>query len=270
MGKILKERLIRVSVPLIPLIIGVILVVFSPSLETGDARMLKPPEHQITRIAKDFALPGDPSFWETIPALTIDHYLWLNNGYTPRVEARLCWSGQNLYVFFKVFEPKIRVQFTKFQDPVYKDSCVEFFIDPFPEKKIGYINIETNAVGAMLIAIGPNRTSRTRIPESDLKGFEIVTSVKKPVNGAQGAEFWTLPINCRWPCLRNIMARKSLRDILLEPTSTSAVMRPIRPTMAPGVPSSGLRLISIGRNSSESSAFFKLAYWPFCFWGNRL
>ena len=154
--------------------------------------MNKLPEYRVTRVEKDFAVPGNPSFWETIPALTIDHYLWLDNSYTPRVEARVCYSNQNLYVFFKVFEPKIRIQFTKFQDAVYKDSCVEFFIDAFPEKQVGYINIETNAVGAMLIAIGPNRASRTRIPEADLKGLEIKTSVEKPVNGAHGAEFWTL------------------------------------------------------------------------------
>jgi hypothetical protein len=154
--------------------------------------MNNPPEYGITRIDEDFSLPGDPLFWQALPVLTIDRYLWVDNGYSPPVEARLCYSPQNLYVFFKVFEPKIRIQFTKFQDPVYKDSCAEFFINPFPEKKVGYVNIETNAIGAVLIAIGPDRRSRARISRGDLKGFEIVTSVKKPLEGVHDAEYWTL------------------------------------------------------------------------------
>ena len=182
----MKKKLIKYCL----LLFGVFC--FAPSSVVGDSAMNKPPEYQVMRIEKDFSLPGDSLFWERVPALAIGHYLWLDNGYAPRVEAKLCYSEQNLYVFFKVFEPQIRIQFTHFQDPVYKDSCVEFFVDPFPKKQIGYINIETNAVGAMLIAIGPTRASRVRIPKDDLKGFEIVTSVKSPVEGGYGAEFWTL------------------------------------------------------------------------------
>jgi len=150
------------------------------------------PEYRVIRVEPDFPVPGEPSFWRPIPALKVAHYLWLDNGYRPHVEVRLCHSRQNLYVRFDVFEAKIRVRFTRFQDPVYKDSCVEFFVDPFPEKKVGYINFETSALGAMLVAIGPDRSRRTPIPQSDLEGFEIVTSVKRPVSGYHGAEFWTL------------------------------------------------------------------------------
>ncbi len=149
-------------------------------------------EYKIKRIHEDFSLPGESRFWEGIPAASVDHYLWLDNGYRPRVEARVCYSPNNLYVHFIAYEPRIRVKFTRFQDPVWKDSCVEFFVDPFPEKKVGYINIETNAVGAMLIHIGPDRKTRPPISAEDLKGLEIVTSVKEPVDGLHGADFWTL------------------------------------------------------------------------------
>jgi hypothetical protein len=150
------------------------------------------PEYRVARVEADFSVPGEPSFWSTIPALTINHYLWLDNGYRPHVEVRLCYSPQNLYVHFDVFEAKVRVRYTQFQDPVYKDSCVEMFIDPFPEKRLGYINVETNAAGAALMAIGPGRSRRTPIPQADLGEFEIVSSVKGPISGYHGAEFWTL------------------------------------------------------------------------------
>jgi hypothetical protein len=150
------------------------------------------PEYRVIKAETDFPVPGEPSYWKTVPALKVDHYLWLDNGYRPHVEVRLCHTRQNLYVRFDVFEAKIRARFTRFQDPVYKDSCVEFFVDPFPEKKLGYLNFETNALGALLVAIGPDRSRRTPIAQADLEGFEIVTSVKRPVSGYHGAEFWTL------------------------------------------------------------------------------
>ena len=81
------------------------------------------------------------------PAAPVGHYLWLNNGYRPTVEARLCWTPRFLYVRFRVEEKRVLVRYTKFQDPVYKDSCVEFFIDAFPELGRGYVNFETNAMG---------------------------------------------------------------------------------------------------------------------------
>jgi hypothetical protein len=149
-------------------------------------------EYKVRRIHEDFSLPGEPRFWEAIPPALVNHYLWLKNGYEPRVEARACYSPNFLYIFFKAWEPKIRIRYTQFQDPVWKDSCVEFFIDPFPEKKLGYINIETNAVGAMLIHFGPGRGKRESIPREALGGFEIIPSVKKPVDGPYGADMWTL------------------------------------------------------------------------------
>src|SRR4030042_2039223 len=142
------------------------------------------PEYRVIRAESDFPVPGEPSFGRAIPALKVSHYLWLDHGHRPYVEVRLCHSQQNLYVHYDVFEAKIRVRYTRFQDPVYKDSCVEFFVDPFPEKKVGYINLETNALGALLVAIGPGRNRRTPIPQAHLEGFEIVTSVKRPISAA--------------------------------------------------------------------------------------
>ena len=150
------------------------------------------PEYQVFRIPTDFPLPGDALFWSPLPALRIDHYLWLKNGYEPRVDVRLCSSSRNLYVRFDVFEAKVRLRFTRFQDPVYKDSCVEMFINPFPDKEVGYINVEMNAAGTALVAIGPDRRRRTPLAESDLEGWEVVPSLKGPFSGFHGAELWTL------------------------------------------------------------------------------
>lgn len=154
--------------------------------------MRKTPEYRVARVDEDFFVPGRASFWSTLPVATIDHYLWLDNDYRPRVEIRACYSRRYIYLSFKVFESRIRARFTRFQDPVYKDSCVELFINPFPEKAIGYVNLEANALGTLLIAVGPDRVRRKAITRQDIRGFRIIPSVRQPLEGALGKEFWTL------------------------------------------------------------------------------
>jgi hypothetical protein len=150
------------------------------------------PEYQIQRLDRDLSPPGEPALWQGVPVLAIDNYLWLDNGYRPRVEVKVGYTLRFIYASFQVFEKRVRVQYVEFQDPVWKDSCVEFFIDPFPEKELGYINIEANAAGAMLIAFGPDRDNRTPIPREDVPGFEIATSIKGRIEGEHGANDWTL------------------------------------------------------------------------------
>ena len=151
-----------------------------------------PPSYEIVRVRKDFDVGSPPAAWRAIPALTIGHYLWLKNGYQPPVEVRLCTSGRYLYVRFDVRERKVRVRFTGFQDPVYKDSCVEFFVDMFPDLKLGYVNFEANAAGAFLVAFGPDRHARRPLGKDDLRGFKCSASVKGPVDGEIPAGRWAL------------------------------------------------------------------------------
>ena len=145
------------------------------------------------RRAPDFGFgePG-PRPWMEVPALAVEHYLWLANGYAPRVEAKLCWSEKFLYAKFRVGEKRVRVRYTKFQDPVYKDSCVEFFIDAFPTKGLGYVNFETNAAGTLLAAFGPDRAHRRPLWPEDLAGFAVESLIPGPVEGEYGAAEWTL------------------------------------------------------------------------------
>lgn len=74
-----------------------------------------------------------------------------------------------------------------FYDPVYKDSCLEFF---FSSKYCGkYVNCEMNSVGTSLIAVGDNRESRTPI-DSFIKIPKIFS--KKEFNGWSVTVFWSI------------------------------------------------------------------------------
>jgi len=150
--------------------------------------------------------PGAPP-WADIAPLAISHYLWLANGYAPRVEARLCWSPTFLYVRFRVEEKRVRVRYTRFQDPVYKDSCVEFFIDAFPTARKGYVNFETNAAGTLLAAFGPDRSNRAPLWPEDLAGFQAESTIPGPVDGEYGAEAWTVAYRVPLGLFRKLYGR---------------------------------------------------------------
>lgn len=49
---------------------------------------------------------------------------------------------------------------TQDNGPVYMDSCLEAFVDFYPQAKRGYINFEMNAAGALLMQFGPDRGHR--------------------------------------------------------------------------------------------------------------
>ena len=149
-------------------------------------------EYGIPKVEADFPPGRMQALLGRLPALRVDHYLWLKNGYEPRVEARLCWSDRFLYVHFRVEEAEVRLRHRRFQDPVWKDSCVEMFIDPFPEKRRGYINIETNALGTVLAAFGKSRAGRLPFAAHQLREMEVAPSISRPVEGPHGAPFWTL------------------------------------------------------------------------------
>jgi hypothetical protein len=150
------------------------------------------PEYVVPSVAIDFH-PGDPAApWAGRPTLSLGHYLWLDNGYRPPVEVCLVRSPSFLNLRFRVGERRVRVRYTKFQDPVYKDSCVEFFVDMFPDRRLGYVNFETNAAGTLLAAFGPDRSRRTSLWPEDLAGFEAVASIPGPIDGEHGAAEWTL------------------------------------------------------------------------------
>jgi Carbohydrate-binding family 9 len=169
--------------------------------------MTTPPTRPTYTVVKaaDFGFgdPGAPP-WAGVPSLAVAHYLWLENGYAPRVEARLCWSPRFLYVRFTVGETRVRVRYVKFQDPVYKDSCVEFFVDMFPEKRLGYVNFETNAAGTLLAAFGPDRSHRTPLWPEELAGFAVESSIRGPVAGEYGASEWRLEYRVPLALFKNL------------------------------------------------------------------
>lgn len=146
--------------------------------------------------------PGDfddftkAEIWADIPTLLIDKYKWVNNNYAPKVSVKLFHTDKSIYLYYHVPEDRIAIRHTSFGSDVFKDSCVEFFINPFPEASEEYVNIEMSALGVLLIGVGKDGDDSKRhyFKEKEVEGFDIISSVKDPVIGYHGSSSWTLHV----------------------------------------------------------------------------
>jgi hypothetical protein len=77
----------------------------------------------------------------------------------PRTRARVLFDAQNLHGTFHVEDRFVRCARANYFDEVWKDSCVEFFVEPRPGR--GYFNFEFNCGGAFLCChiVDPARTA---------------------------------------------------------------------------------------------------------------
>ena len=105
----------------------------------------------------------DPDFepFCRLPYAPIDRYAW-GGAYRPEARAYVGWAPDGLRVLLCAREETVAAAATEFGGEVWKDSCLEFFFRPFAEDP-RYVNIETNAAGAALIALGPDREHRTAL-----------------------------------------------------------------------------------------------------------
>ena len=157
---------------------------------------MKKKRHIVTKIDKSQERFSRQSFWKDVPLLEIGNYLWMRNNYKPKVDAQICYSDNFLFLRFEAFEKEIRATYAEINSPVYKDSCVEFFFNPFPEISETYFNFEINPLGAMLVEFGKDR-KRNALSVDEIKGIEVDASVTAPVEGLHGAESWR--IYCKIP-----------------------------------------------------------------------
>ena len=107
--------------------------------------------------------------WSAIPAASIDNYFWLE-GHTPETTAKLAYiEGFGFALRMTCGETAPKAVYRRYNEPVYTDSCLEFFCDWLGDGR--YINMEMNANGTLLSCIGPDRHART--PIADLSDGEI-------------------------------------------------------------------------------------------------
>jgi len=97
--------------------------------------------------------------WRNVPALEVGNFRQEGSTHRPQTLCKLLYDQERLYGIFRVDDQYVRSVNTEFQSDVYKDSCVEVFLQP--KSTGGYFNFEFNCGGALLASyvIDPTRVS---------------------------------------------------------------------------------------------------------------
>lgn len=90
----------------------------------------------------------DGAVWRQAQTLAVDCFRPEGSDHRPETLCRLLYDPQNIYGIFRVQDQYVRCIHTGFQADVWKDSCVELFVQT--EKRVGYFNFEFNCGGALL------------------------------------------------------------------------------------------------------------------------
>lgn len=155
-------------------------------------------------IRKKTAGTGNP--WADLEPAQISNFPWDDNGYRPKAYARAYHTGDALYVKLNAVEHKLKAVYGAMNEPVYTDSCLEFFIMPDPEHDGRYMNFELNPLGTLLLGLGEARDERLDITEEQVKAIEISTSTKKTAEGRE----WSVELCIPFDFLRGIFPKFEL------------------------------------------------------------
>lgn len=113
---------------------------------------------------------------------------WIQFPYKPAIKFALAHAGEYIFIKFYVSEKDVKTVCTQTNDPVYQDSCVEFFI-AFPDDTC-YYNFEFNSKGVCLAGYGKGRDERQILPAEIIN--QVQTLGRGPVQGSDENFQWEL------------------------------------------------------------------------------
>ncbi|MDB5024052.1 MAG: hypothetical protein JWP78_1807 [Mucilaginibacter sp.] len=110
----------------------------------------------------------------------------------PKVSFGIAYSAACIFIKFDVQEHEVLARYRKTNDPVYKDSCVEFFI-AFDDDQ-AYYNLEFNRFGTCLGGYGPEKEARTLLPAEQLEAIRYERTLLQKRETKEPAINWTLTL----------------------------------------------------------------------------
>jgi hypothetical protein len=136
--------------------------------------------------------------WSRADTLELAHFRPEGSDHRPRTLARLLHTADGIYGMFQVHDQYVRCVGTNYFDEVWKDSCVELFVQPRADK--GYFNFEFNCGGAHLCSYitNPERTPDgfkefVKLPASIGKTIQVRSSLPPTVEPElKDPVVWTL------------------------------------------------------------------------------
>jgi hypothetical protein len=113
---------------------------------------------------------------DRLPPVLIRNAPWPGELEQPKAAFVIAYGNQAIHLKYYIKEPTVKAEYLNFNDPVFNDSCVEFFV-AFDDDG-GYYNLEFNCVGTCRGQYGTSKTDRKFLPESLLKTIGHQTRLK--------------------------------------------------------------------------------------------
>ena len=117
---------------------------------------------------------------------------WAAYPYKPELAFAMAHGDQGVFLKFYEEEKHVRAVYSEPNDPVYKDSCVEFFVSFGDEKE--YYNFEFNCAGTCLLSFGEERVNRIMSGDELIKSIAFRSSIK-PANSKGSNIGWELTLS---------------------------------------------------------------------------
>lgn len=148
--------------------------------------------------------------WAGLPALNVAAFRPESSSHRPLTQLKLLNTPMALCGLFRVQDAFVRSRYTRFQDPVYRDSCVEFFLQP--REGGGYFNLECNAGGCLRIfwitdpaREGDGFRACRVLSESEGNQIAVHSSLPAVVEPEQvGALVWYLRFSLPWALIESV------------------------------------------------------------------
>lgn len=158
--------------------------------------------HAVPRISVPPVVDADwhSSLWSGLEALSLNNFLGMDPpAHRPRTQVKVAYRPDALYWIFRVEDRYVRAVAERHQDPVCRDSCVEFFFVPGSDIAQGYFNIEINCGGAVLFHWQPvPKRDAVVVAEADVAALSVAASLPKTVDPEiVEPTVWT--VACRLP-----------------------------------------------------------------------
>lgn len=123
----------------------------------------------------------------------IDVVNWKEFSHLPQTTFFVGYSSTSICIHYKVRGDGLRALFANDHEPVWQDSCVEFFCKRIDQE--GYYNFEFNCIGTCLSAVHKTREDRTSRPLEEMTTILRHSSLeKKTFEEKQGMAEWSLTV----------------------------------------------------------------------------
>jgi hypothetical protein len=130
----------------------------------------------LAHLHKDSPLPLVAEALDALPQQAIDKMPWPDAHEKPVIRFSMAYNRDCIFLKYDVKERSVQARYRKTNDPVYKDSCVEFFIAFNGEPE--YYNLEFNCLGTCLAGFGRSRHGRKLLSVRKLSEIRHRASLK--------------------------------------------------------------------------------------------